>query len=149
MGSGPYIGLVADVALYFVDHPVFPAISLVGSPALILVGATTAPVLNMVGERMVAGSLDVKSLYPQCKAKPMGQHIKEFFKRSRLDYQAINSKAMARYLALNGTASNNLAKCIPMPEGTTTLNSWLTTETVAQFFGPEVESCLAPGKDLN
>ena len=38
-GQWSHIGLVADVALYSVDHPVLPAISLVGSPALILKNA--------------------------------------------------------------------------------------------------------------
>ena len=33
---------------------------------------------HMEGEQMVVGSMDVKSLYPSCKAKQMGEHIIEW-----------------------------------------------------------------------
>ena len=48
---------------------------------------------QMQGDNIIIGSLDVKSLYPSCKAKSTGEHIKNFFKQSKLKYEAINKKS--------------------------------------------------------
>ena len=102
----------------------------------------------MQGEQMVIGSLDVKSLYPSCKAKQMGEHIIQFFKDLDISFQGLNLKAIVRYLALTGfQGENGLEDYIPVPKGTTTLNSWLVMESPNQFRDPVKEICLA-GDDV-
>ena len=57
---------------------------------------------TMQGEQMVIGSLYVKSLYPSCKAKQMGEHIIQFFKDIDISFQGVNLNAIVKYLALMG-----------------------------------------------
>ena len=98
----------------------------------------------MQGETLIVGSLDVKSLYPSCKAKQTGEYIVEFFKKTDLSFHGVNSNAIVKYLALTGfKGEGGLSDYIPRPKGTTTLKSWLKTESPNQFNDPVKEICLA------
>ena len=104
----------------------------------------------MHGEEVVVGSLDVKSLYTMCKSRTMGEHIRTFFKQSKLRYEGVNCKSLVRYLALTHMRTNTqLDDFIPPPKGTTTMKSWLTTETDHQFNEAVVEGCLANQEETN
>ena len=70
----------------------------------------------MQGETLIVGSLDVKSLYPSCKAKQTGEYIIEFFKQTDLSFHGVNLKAAVRYLALTGFKwEGGLMDYIPRP----------------------------------
>ena len=102
------------------------------------------------GENLIVGSLDVKSLYPSCKAKQTGEYIVEFFKQTDLSFNGVNLNAIVRYLALTGfKGEGGLNDYIPKPKGTTTLNSWLKTESPNQFREPIKEICLAETQVIN
>ena len=99
---------------------------------------------QMQGEQIVVGSMDVKSLYPSCKAKQTGEHIIEFFKNTDLTFNGVHVNSIVKYLALTGfKGEGGLEDYIPKPKGTTTLNSWLKTEGPNQLRDPEKEICLA------
>ena len=105
---------------------------------------------QMQGETLIIGSMDVKSLYPSCKSKGIGEHIVGFFGETGLTFEGVNLKAVVRYLSLTGfKGPSDLEDYIPRAKGTTTLNSWLTTESPDQFYDPVKEICLAEDKVVN
>ena len=85
----------------------------------------------------VIGSMDVRSLYPSCKAKETGDHVKRLFRANTLNFEAINTQALLKYLSLTVNRTNtNLDDFIPIPKGTTTLKSWLREDNNSQFHPP-------------
>ena len=78
----------------------------------------------------------------------MGEHIKRLLRDSNLNFESINLKALVRFLALK-SCNTGLEDYIPMPKGTTTLKSWLRTETNNQFRDPVLESCMASKTETN
>ena len=49
---------------------------------------------QMQGKTLIVGSLDVKSLYPSCKAKQTGEYIVEFFNQTDLSFNRVNLNAI-------------------------------------------------------
>ena len=94
--------------------------------------------------------MDVKSLYPSCKSREIGEHIKGFFNQTCLSFEGINLNAVVKYLSLTGFKGPSvLQDYIPRAKGTTTLNCWLKTEKPGQFHDPVKEIGLAEAEVIN
>ena len=89
------------------------------------------------------GSMDVKSLYPNCKLREASQHVKDTARLGLTSYCNVDYKKLSKYLALTvGKTNSNLDKYLPTPKGTTTLHSFTRRDTPGQFWDAELDPSL-------
>ena len=87
---------------------------------------------------VIFGSMDVKSLYPNCKLKEASSHIRTALGLVETNFEQTDRRFMLKYLGLTvGKTNTTLDLFIPVPKGTTTLHSMVTNETPGQFHDPE------------
>ena len=99
-------------------------------------------------DQVVIGSMDVCSLYPNCKLKEATKHIRAALTRVKTKHVNMDKRFLLKYLALTqGTTNTTLDKYIPTAKGTTTLHSLVFNETPNQFHEAEANPDFMDGAE--
>ena len=88
-------------------------------------------------QQVIIGSIDVESLYPNCKLKEASTHIRTALGLVNTTFENLDKRFLLRYIGLTtGRTNTALDQFIPTPKGTTTLHSMVNRESPGQFHDP-------------